>query len=406
MKRRNFLAAAALIPLFTSSAAQAANKHAKPAPKPAAKPGAKKPPARKPGKPVRTSASEAPPVREPRSVVNLPDEPPAQWRNHEITAEITLPGSKGHARIWLPLAQYKDTSWQRSLGHSWQGNYTSAGIYRDPVAEMEVFYAEWKDGGGSDGETPQLQIATQVAVQDRHFDITRRGSAAERTEVLRRCLHPTERMPTDGLVRHTAERAVGRIKDPVAQGKAIYDWVVDNTTHDPRAPGAGSGDIVAMLDSGSFSGRSADIALLFVALCRSMGIPARPVFGLRIDGSRLFSSLGASGNLARAQHCRAEFYAPGYGWIPVDPSDLRKAVVDENLSSADSRLVVLKKLLFGFWEMNWIAYNAAQDVGLRDSNGPALPFLILPQAETAAGRFDSLTPARFGYTVKAQRSDG
>jgi transglutaminase-like putative cysteine protease len=248
-----------------------------------------------------------------------------------------------------------------------------------------------------------LQIVSQVATQDRHFDITRRGAAVERNEVLRRCLHPTAMVPTDGIVRRTAERAIGRIKDPVAQGKAIYDWVVENTVRDAQLPGCGTGDIVGMLESGRLSGKSADIALLFVGLCRSMGIPARPVFGMRVDYSRLFGGLGATGNLRQAQHCRAEFYAPGYGWIPVDPSDVRKSIVDEGLSGADSKLVVLKKLLFGFWEMNWIGFNAAQDVDLRGAAGKTLPFLVFPQVETADGRFDNLDAERFDYSVTAGR---
>lgn len=415
MKRRNFLAATALIPLFASPVAEAANKTT-------AKPGGKKTPARKPvarastRKTAKTTASaapavanateaadEMPPAREPRSVVNLPDEPPPQWRTYEITTTLTLPAG-APVRLWLPLAQYKDTAWQRSLGHRWRGNFASAGIHRDPVAEMEVFHAEWegKEGGSA---APTLEVITRVATQDRHFDITRREVLAERTEVLRHCLQPTAQVPTDGLVRRTAERAIGRMKDPVAQAKAIYEWVVEHSTHDPRGAGFGSGNIVAMLDGGHFSGKSADIALLFVALCRSMGIPARPVFGLRIDGSRLFGSLGASGDLAQAQHCRAEFYGPGYGWIPVDPSDVRKAIQEEALSGSDSRLAVLRKLLFGFWEMNWISYNAAQDIGLPGSPGAPLPFLALPHAENADGRFDSLRGGRLGYTVAARRSE-
>ena len=79
----------------------------------------------------------------------------------------------------------------------------------------------------------------------------------------------------------------------------------------------------------------------------SVAISARPVFGLRIDGSRLFSGLGATGNLGTGQHCRAEFYTPGYGWIPVDPGDVRKAIRDENLGYSDPKLLVLRKLLFG-----------------------------------------------------------
>lgn len=395
MKRRDFLAASAVLSLLASAPALAAKKAAKKKAHHAS--AAVKKYARIKHAPL--ADTDGSPRIETRNAIGLPDDPPAQWRSYDIVSTITLRKVKGKTRVWLPLAQYKDSPWQRSLGHSWQGNFESAGIYRDPVAEMEVFYADWDEGV----VTPQLQIVSQVATQDRHFDITRRGAAVERNEVLRRCLHPTDLMPTDGLVRRTAERAIGRIKDPVAQGKAIYDWVVENTVRDPRVPGCGSGDIAAMLESGQLSGKSADHALLFVGLCRSIGIPARPVFGLRVDGSRLFGSLGSTGNLSQAQHCRAEFYAPGYGWIPVDPADVRKAILDETLTSADSKLVVLKKLLFGFWEMNWIGFNAAQDVSLRGATGKPLPFLVFPQAETADGHFDNLSTERLIYSISARR---
>ena len=399
LKRRDFLAASAVLSLLASAPANATKKAvakahpAKPAAKSAAKPAPKKP------VPQPVVAAEPAPASETRNVISLPDEPD-KWRTYDIRSTIALNKINGKARIWLPLAQYKDTLWERSLGHNWQGNFESAGIYRDPVAEMEVFYADWGEGIAE----PKLQIVSQIATQDRHFDITRRGAVAERTEVLRRCLHSTDSVPIDGIVRQTAERAIGRIKDPVAQGKAIYEWVVENCAFDPQPKDAGNVNIGSLLESGNLSGRSADIALLFVGLCRAMGIPARPVFGLRMDSSRLFGSLGAFGDLAAAQHCRAEFYTPGYGWIPVDPADVRRAIRDERLNNGDPKLTVLKKLLFGFWEMNWISFNAAQDVSLRGSSGKTLPFLIYPQVETAEGQFDS-RDNRLSYQVNASRVD-
>ena len=402
MKRRDFLAASAVLSLLAASPAYAAKKVA------AKKTAGKKAPVKTSkttkknavAKPSADTTSDESPG-ETRSAVTLPDEPPAQWRTYDIRSSVALKPFKGKARLWLPLAQYKDTPWERSLGHSWQGNFESAGIYRDPVAEMEVFYADWAEGVAN----PHLQLISQFATQDRHFDITRRGAAAERNEVLRRCLQSTEFVPIDGIVARTAERAIGRIKDPVAQGKAIYDWVVDNTSYDPSIESVGNINIASLLESGNLSGRSAEIALLFVGLCRSLGIPARPVFGLRMDSSRLFASLGVTGNLSAAQHCRAEFYTPGYGWIPVDPSDVRKAIRDERLGNNDSKLAVLKKLLFGFWEMNWVSFNAAQDVSLRGSSGKSLPFLVYPQLETGEGRFDSLDGNRLSYNVSASRAD-
>jgi transglutaminase-like putative cysteine protease len=396
LKRRDFLAASAVLSLLASAPANAAKKTT-----------AKKPLARSTAKsktrtPIAATHGATPaPQTEAHNDISLPEEPPARWRTYDIHSQIALKQVNGKARLWLPLAQYKDTPWERSLGHNWQGNFENAGIYRDPVAEMEVFYADWAEGIAN----PQLQFTSQVATQDRHFDITRRGAVAERTEVLRRCLHPTKLIPNDGIVRTTAERAIGRIKDPVARGKAIYDWVVENTTYDPQLKSVGNSNIGNILESNNLSGRSADIALLFVGLCRSIGIPARPVFGLRIDSSRIFGSLGAGGNLSTDQHCRAEFYTPGYGWIPVEPSDVRKAILDERLSNGDPKLTVLKKLLFGFWEMNWVSFNVAQDVSLRGSIGQTLPFLVYPVVETMDGRFDSLDTSRFSYNATASRVD-
>lgn len=409
MKRRDFLTATAVLSLLGASTAHAAKnapaKKPAPAKRPArtsktpAKPAKKQPAA---GSATEAADDEAMPQGEARNAISLPDEPLPQWRTYDIRSTITLRPAKGKARLWLPLVQYKDTPWERSLGHNWQGNFESAGIYRDPVAEMEVFFADWPDGV----EKPQLQVVSQVATQDRHFDITRRGAIAERTEVLRRCLQSTALVPVDGIVRKTAERAIGRVKDPLAQGKAIYEWVVENTAYDPNLRFVGNTSVGAMLERGDLAGRSADIALLFVGLCRSIGIPARPVFGLRMDGSRLFGSLGATGNLSTAQQCRAEFYTPGYGWIPVNPADVRKAVREENLGHGDPKLNVLKKLLFGFWEMNWVGFNAAQDVDLRGSSKETLPFLIYPEVETEQGRFNSQDSDHFTYEVTASRVYG
>ena len=392
MKRREFVTASAILALLAGSsppAAPAAKTTAKPV-----RPVAKKPTAAKPA-PVSAKTE-----RTPYRAIRLPEEPPPQWKHYALRTTIALKNTDGKARLWLPLIQYRDTAWERSFGHLWQGNYATAGVYRDPVADMEVFYADWPE----DATEPRLEIVSPFAVQDRQFDITRRREIAERTEILRHCLQPATRMPIDGIVRRTAERAIGRIKDPLAQAKALYDWVVENTVYDPQAPDSDHTSIARLLEDGRPAGRSVEISLLFVGLCRAIGIPARPVFGLRMDRSRLFASLGVNGELNASRHCRAEFYSPGYGWVPVNPADVRQAILDEGLSPHAPHLTVLKKLLFGFWEMNWIALNAAQDVRLQESAGGPLPFLAGPVVETRAGRFDVSTDTGFDYRVETQRT--
>lgn len=419
MKRRDFLASAAALSLFVTDA-WAAKKQAKASSskaaagnakhKSAAGKASKKAASRhdrhkgkinyRPAEPVAhtaedsvierppqgTSASRLPPVKAP--------EPPSEWRTFEITTTVNLKNRSGAAKLWLPLPLNQDTLYQRTLGHTWAGNQANASMRRLPDGDLEVFYCEWPDSGEA-----RLQLTTLVTTADRHFDVTKRTVAPERDDILRRNLQASQLIPNDGLAFQLGERILGRIKDPVAQAKAIYEWVVDNTIYDVALPGCGTGDVRRQLIQGQYGGRSADINGLFVSICRAIGIPARCVYGMRTGSSRLFRSLGlTSDDATRGHHVRAEFYVPGYGWIPVDPSDVRRAISMEVLSDRDSKLISLKKILFGVWEMNWIAFNLGTDVVLPGKNS-AVPFLLMPQLESSGSRSD----AALQYSIRTRQ---
>jgi transglutaminase-like putative cysteine protease len=211
-------------------------------------------------------------------------------------------------------------------------------------------------------------------------------------------------LPLDGIVRETARKITGTETDDVAKARAIYEWVVENTARDPVVRGCGVGDIRAMLTSGNLRGKCADLNALFVGLARSAGVPARDVYGLRVAPSRIFTSLGRSGDVTTAQHCRAEFHSVRHGWVPVDPADVRKVILEEKpglaLTSPDVQYA--RRQLFGSWEGNWIAFNDAHEVRLPNSLGPVLPFLMYPQAEIAGKRLDSLHAPAFRYRITAR----
>lgn len=72
---------------------------------------------------------------------------------------------------------------------------------------------------------------------------------------------------------------------------------------------------------------------------RSLDVPARDVYGIRVADSRFYKSLGKSGDLSKGQHCRAEFQADGIGWIPVDGADVLKASLEEKLAIESPHIV-------------------------------------------------------------------
>jgi transglutaminase-like putative cysteine protease len=244
-----------------------------------------------------------------------------------------------------------------------------------------------------------------LQTQSRAVDWSRRGDAAISDAEVKRWTAATEVMPTDGVVLKKAQEATRGKASDVDKVRALYDWTIANTYRNVDTRGCGVGDVKLALETTNFGGKCADINAIFVALCRSLGIPARDVYGIRIAPSVFgYKELGAgSANITKAQHCRAEVFLAGYGWVPMDPADVTKVQrleTPEWLKSTDGPVVApVYKALFGAWEGNWLAYNTGHDVALPGAKGPKLPFLMYPQAETAEGRLDPYDPDNFKYTI-------
>jgi transglutaminase-like putative cysteine protease len=215
-------------------------------------------------------------------------------------------------------------------------------------------------------------------------------------------LHPTSSSPTDGIVLSKAREIVGARTAPLDKARAIYDWIVDNTFRRAETRGCGLGNIAFMLETGDMGGKCADINSLYVGLARAAGLPARDFFGIRVADSVVSKSLGKSGDITKAQHCRAEVFIEGKGWFPVDPADVRKVVLEEEVSVDSDKVKALRERLFGSWEMNWVGFNYARDFTLPEQKEGPIGFLMYPYAETPEGALDSLDPATFSYSIFAK----
>ena len=325
-----------------------------------------------------------------------------RWRTFEVVTKLEVANPAGVTRAWVPVPLMIETDYFKRQPDTWAGNAPVTRTFHDPKYDVGMVYAEWP----ATETAPVIEVVSRFTARDRALDLSRPPASAPREDkaVLARYLEATELIPVDGIVRETAQGITSGVKSDIDRARAIYDWVVENTFRDPKVRGCGLGDVKSMLETKELGGKCADLNALYVGLARAAGLPARDVYGVRAAESAEFKSLGKGGDITRAQHCRAEVWLSAFGWVPVDPADVRKVVLEEKpgLTLADPLVQRARAKLFGQWEMNWLAYNYGHDVKLPNSAGDPIGYFMYPQAETAEGRRDSLDPGTFKYQITSK----
>ena len=326
------------------------------------------------------------------------------WRTFEVTTHVEVLKYSGTTRIWVPAALISQTPYQKTLANTVNCEGGTAKIVEAKADALGIIAAVYPAG-----VRPILTLTSRIETRNWAVDLsTPRKGPKEDSATLERFVRPTKLLPTDGIVKVTATKITSGAKTDVEKARAIYEWIVENTFRDPKTRGCGVGDIRFMLESRDLGGKCADLNALYVGLARAAGLPARDVYGIRVAKSEMgYKCLGVSSEkVTKAQHCRAEVYLGDYGWVPVDPADVRKVVLEEPPGGRpldDDMVKKVRAQLFGSWEMNWMAYNYAHDVALPGSSGAPLGFLMYPEAETAEGRLDSLDPDNFRYEITSRQ---
>lgn len=330
----------------------------------------------------------------------------SKWKSYRLTYQINLPAKGNRALLWLPLPDTTDTPHQFTQGSVWSGNAKTAKFYTIPKTAFPAFHAEWHGSGPR-----KVTVSSVVKTRDRFVDLRNYSEKGKRIipADIKRFLQSTKHAPLNGIVRMTALSItkIANAQTPLEKARSIYNWVVDNAYRDQATRGCGRGDIKSMLETNNLGGKSADLNTLFVGLARAAGVPARNQYGIRIDESVAHKCLGKYGNLSNAQHCRAEFYLAGLGWVPVDPADVHQLILDEKLTHNHPKVVSLREKLFGAWEMNWVTFNHGDDIKLGNkSDVGRLPFFMYPHAEISGKQQDSLSPAEFSYMITSAKMIG
>ena len=248
------------------------------------------------------------------------------WRAFEVTTRVELDAADSKTRVWLPLPAVDEGDWIRPMGNLWQGSATRIEMERDSGSGAQMLAARWEAADPS----PVVEITSRVATRNRAVDFRQRHAAVTLDPATARLYtRATKLLPTDGIVRKTAIEITRGAHTDLDKARAIYDWIIVNTVRDPQVRGCGIGDIRSMLEVGDLSRKMRRPQRTLCWTCARDWPAGAGRLRDSCGSSRFgYKSLGRSGDITRAQHCRAEVWLSGFGWVPVT-ADVRKVMLEE-----------------------------------------------------------------------------
>jgi transglutaminase-like putative cysteine protease len=263
----------------------------------------------------------------------------------EFTYRVKLPRIIGNARLWLPLAE-SDT-FQRVQMKEIKSPQPWRELEEREHGNKVVFVSA---GPADSGKVIEI-----------HYRVKRfeKSEYAVREPMPHKYLRPERLVPTNETFYAIARQVTRGKKRDLERARAIYDHVIEKVRYAKYGSGWGVGDAVYACDARS--GNCSDFHAYFVALARSVGIPARVEIGAAIPSER--NNGGIDG-----YHCWAEFFADGK-WVPVDISE-----ADKNSSLAD--------YYFGHHPANRVALSQGRDLTVEPApaSGP-IDLLAYPVME-------------------------
>ena len=215
----------------------------------------------------------------------------------EFLYRVKLPEITDTARMWIPLAA--TDSFQTVDIKSITGLGKQRVLEEREHGNKVLFLALGPKDSGK-------------AVEIR-YNVTRFEKASYKADEpdLGKYLDPERLVPANENFRGIAAEVVEGKKTDLVRARALYDHVIDRMRYMKYGTGWGKGDAVYACNIRT--GNCTDFHSYFMALARSVGIPARFAIGAAIPSAR--NDGGIDG-----YHCWTEFYADGKWW-PVDISE-------------------------------------------------------------------------------------
>ncbi len=261
----------------------------------------------------------------------------------EMSIEVTVdaPADNTDTKLWVPLPV--SDKFQTIEDVKVEGNFARQGVYKEKTTGNTMLFADWSTASV---EQRRLSVSFKVSTHQRiNRDFVESGSPIPSS--VKPYLKNEALVPTGGRVKKIGDEVVAGKTKMSEKARAVYDWVVDNTFRDPNVQGCGVGDVEQTLDKKG--GKCADISSVFVSIARSAGIPAREVFGIRLGKDDGIS------DMTKGHHCWVEYYVPGAGWVPADPADVRKAILEKKLDNDPAEAAKYREYFFNAVDPNRVA---------------------------------------------------
>ena len=218
----------------------------------------------------------------------------------EFVYRVKLPKIKGEARVWIPVAKTDAfqtvTEEKLNIPVKWERVQD-----RDYGNNICVLYPQPSDSDKT------IEIRYRVVRKEKAAYSATDAEAA-------RYLRPEKLVPINETFRTLAQKATAGNGDDLKRAKALYHHVIGRMRYDKSGSGWGRGD--AMYACDAHTGNCTDFHAYFIALVRSIGIPARFAIGATIPADKNEGTIDG-------YHCWAEFLADGR-WVPVDISEAWK----------------------------------------------------------------------------------
>ncbi|MCH6256345.1 transglutaminase domain-containing protein [Puniceicoccaceae bacterium K14] len=266
----------------------------------------------------------------------------------EFAYRATLPEISEPARLWLPIAQSNKSQKVEITSIDAPGPYTSSSEERfgNRVLFMEV--------------DPKMSGQT-VEVNYRVHRYENTGTLAENPEEKNKFLKASSLVPNNERLAKIAQDATQESSLPGTVGPNLYWHTLEQMSYDKSGDGWGRGDAIYACDAKT--GNCTDFHSYFIALARTLDVPARFSIGFTIPSDHDKGIIGG-------YHCWAE-YLNDDNWIPVD------------ISEADKH-PELKDYFLGNHPANRFQFTVGRDLELNPSpKSGTVNYLIYPLFEIA-----------------------